>query len=176
MAMNAGGYDRRLAAAQAVARRAHHRDGRLRAGAAAASRAGHHRHVRRRRADAARQLGASLREGRAQYPPDLRRRRMDHDLLLHRPVHRGARRRGRRPARAARQQAGGGDRRQHGACRLRHPVGVGGPVGDRRQHSVRRHHDPADQEHGAGLSAAPTRSSRCGGACRSAPASAATAR
>ena len=52
---------------------------------------------------------------------------------------------------AARQQAGGGDRRQHGARRLRHPVGVGVPVGDRRQHPVRRHHDPADQEHGAGL-------------------------
>ena len=74
------------------------RDDRLRAGAAAASRARDHRHVRRRRPDAARQLGASHREGRAQHPPDLRRRRVDHDLLLHRPVHRGARRRGRRPA------------------------------------------------------------------------------
>ena len=57
-----------LAAAQAIAGRAHRRDGRLRAGAAAASGAGHHRHARRRHSDAARQLGASHREGRAQYP------------------------------------------------------------------------------------------------------------
>ena len=98
MAMKPARSDQRLAAAQAVARRAGDRDGRLRAGAAAASRARDHRHARRRRADAARQLGASHREGRAQHPPDLRRRRMDHDLLLHRPVHRRARRRGRRPA------------------------------------------------------------------------------
>ena len=49
------------------------------------------------------------------------------------------------------QQTGGGDRRQHGACRLCHPVGVGISVGDRRQHPLRRHHDPADQEHGAVL-------------------------
>ena len=41
------------------------RDDRLRAGAAAASRARDHRHGRRRRADAARQLGASHREGSA---------------------------------------------------------------------------------------------------------------
>jgi Na+/H+ antiporter NhaD/arsenite permease-like protein len=40
-------------------------DDRLRAGAAVAPRAGHHRDVRGRRADAARQLGASFREGRA---------------------------------------------------------------------------------------------------------------
>ena len=93
MAMNAGSRDRGLAAAQAVARRPHHRDGRVRAGAAAASGARDHRDARRRRADAARQLGAPHREGRAQHPPDLRRRRVDHDLLLHRPVHRGARRR-----------------------------------------------------------------------------------
>ena len=107
---------------------------------------------------------------------DLRRRRMDHHLLLHRPVRGGARRRRRRPAQSARQQAGGGDRRQSRPCRLRHPVGVGVPVGHRRQHSLRRHHDPADQEHGAGIRRAPSISSRCGGACRSAPASAATAR
>ena len=49
------------------------------------------------------------------------------------------------------------------------------PVGDRRQYPVRRHHDPADQEHGARASAGEATSSRCGGACRSAPASAATA-
>ena len=40
---------------------------------------------------------------------------------------------------AARQQAGRGDRRRHGDGRLRHPVGLGLPVGDRRQHPVRRH-------------------------------------
>ena len=44
--------------------------------------------------------------------------------------------------------ATGGNHRQ---CRLRHSVGVGGAVGDRRQYPVRRHHDPADQEHGAGV-------------------------
>ena len=41
--------------------------------------------------------------------------------------------------------------RKHRKCRLRYLMGVGGPVIDRRQHSFRRHHDPADQEHGAGL-------------------------
>ena len=41
--------------------------------------------------------------------------------------------------------------RRSGADRLRHPVGLSLPVGDRRQHPVRRHHDPARQEHGAGV-------------------------
>ena len=41
------------------------------------------------------------------------------------------------------------DRWQYGACRLCHPMGFGLFVGDRRQHSVRRYHDPADQKHGA---------------------------
>src|SRR5262249_8212643 len=35
--------------------------------------------------------------------------------------------------------------------RLRHPVGLGLPLRDHRQHPVRRHHDSADQEHGSGL-------------------------
>ena len=48
-------------------------------------------------------------------------------------------------------RAGGGHRRQSGRHRLCDPVGLGLPVGDRRQHPVRRHHDPADQEHGARL-------------------------
>ena len=69
MAMNAAEFDRGLAAAQAVAGRAHPGHGHLRAGAAAASRARHHRAYRRRHADAARQLVASRREGRAQHPP-----------------------------------------------------------------------------------------------------------
>ena len=90
-------------------------DRRLRARAAAASRTRDHRDGRRGRADAARQLAASHREAVAQRAQDLRRRRMDHDLLLRRPVHRGARRRGRRPAHTARQRAGGGDRRRPGA-------------------------------------------------------------
>ncbi len=34
-------------------------------------------------------------------------------------------------AQASGQRTGGGDRRQHGACRLRHPLGVGFPVGNR---------------------------------------------
>ena len=70
--------------------------------------------LRRRGADAARQLGAPQREGGAEHPPDLRRRRMDHDLLLHRPVHRRARRRGRRPAEAPGRPARGRDRRRPG--------------------------------------------------------------
>ena len=86
------------AAAEAVARGARRGDGRLRARAAAASRAGDDRHARRRRADAPRQLGAPHREGGAQHPPDVRRRGVDHHLLLHRPVHRRARRGGRRAA------------------------------------------------------------------------------
>jgi Na+/H+ antiporter NhaD/arsenite permease-like protein len=72
-------------------------------------------------------------------------------LLDNRPVHGGAWRRGRRAARAPRQQAGRRHRRRHGDRGLRHPVGVGGPVGDCRQHPVRRDHDPPDQEHGPGL-------------------------
>ena len=60
--------------------------------------------------------------------------------------------------------------------RLRHPVGLGGALGDRRQHPVRRDHDPADQEPGAGLRRPGQHPAACGGACRSAPASAATAR
>ena len=44
-----------------------------------------------------------------------------------------------------------GDRRQPGGHRLCRAVGLGIAVGDRRQYPVRRHHDPADQEHGAGL-------------------------
>ncbi len=151
MAMNPVEVDRGLAPAQAVAHRAQPGHGQLRVGAAAASGAGHHRDVRRRRADAARQLGASRREGRAEGPRHLRRRRVDHHLLLHRPVRGRPRRRVGGVLQAARQRAGRGDRRRHGACRLRHPVGVGVPVGDRRQHPVRRHHDPADQGHGAGL-------------------------
>ena len=78
-------------------------NGRLRAGAAAQSGARNHRVVRRRHPDAARQLGASRREGRAQHPCHLRRRGMDHHLLLHRPVRGGARRRRRRLAAPARQ-------------------------------------------------------------------------
>ena len=67
-----------------------------------------------------------------------------------RPVRGGARGRSRRRAAAARRRlvaaTGGGM-----AGRLRSSLGVGDPLGDRRQHPVRRHHDPADQEHGAGL-------------------------
>ena len=74
------------------------------------------------------------------------------------------------------QQTGRRDRRQHGTCGIRHSVGVGVPVSDRRQHSFRRHDDPHDQEYGACLMAAPTRSNRCGGASRSVPALAETAR
>ena len=47
-----------------------------------------------------------------------------------------------------RQRAGRCHRRRHGDDRLCHPVGIGLPIGDRRQHPVRGHHDPADQEHG----------------------------
>ncbi len=46
-------------------------------------------------------------------------------------------------------EAGGDDRRQSRRHRLCGAVGVGVSVGDRRQHPVRRHHDPADQERGA---------------------------
>ena len=63
-----------------------------------------------------------------------------------------------------------------GGHRLRGAVGLRVSVGDRGQHPLRRHHDPADQEHGAGLRRRADTSCRCGGACRSAPASAATAR
>ena len=51
-------------------------------------------HHRRRGADAARQLAAARRQAGGQRAPDLRRRRMDHDLLLHRPVRGGSRGRG----------------------------------------------------------------------------------
>ena len=74
MKMKPAEFDRGLAATQAIACCAWHRDGRLRAGAAVTSRARHHRHVGRGHPDAARQLGASVREGRAQCPPDFRRR------------------------------------------------------------------------------------------------------
>jgi hypothetical protein len=83
------------------------------------------------------------------YPFHFRRRGVDHDLLLHRPVRGGAWRRCRRPAQGSGAGTGQRHRRQHGACRLFDPVGVGLPVGDRGQHPVRRHHDPAHQEHGA---------------------------
>ena len=99
MGMSAERNDPGLDPAQAVARGARRSViVALRARAPAASRACDHRDRRRRDADAARQLAASHREAVGERAQDLRRRRMDHDLLLHRPVRRGAWRRGRRPA------------------------------------------------------------------------------
>ena len=145
------------------------------AGSAAPS-SGDDRDHRRRGADAARQLAAARRQAGGQRAPDLRRNRMDHDLLLHRPVRGGSRGRGQRLAGTCRRQAGRINRRQHRRGRRADLVDVRGSIGVPRQHSVRRHHDPGDQGHGTGLWRAGARSRRCGGACRSAPASAATAR
>ena len=127
-----------LEIAQAVSCRAHRGDDRLRFRAAAASRAGHHRHAGSCGADAARQLGAPWRKGRQEPARDVFRRRMDHDLLFHRPVHRGAWRRGRRPAAAAGGPAADRDRRRPGDDRLRNPLVVRHPVRDRGQYSLRR--------------------------------------
>ena len=69
----------------------------------------------------------------------------------------------------------GGYRRGSGGDCHGHPVGLGDPLGDRRQHSVCRGDDPVDQGDGA---ASRRRRSRCchyGGRFRWAPVSAATA-
>ena len=51
------------------------------------------------------------------------------------------------PGRPARRRDG----RRSRAHRLWHSVGVRVSLGDRRQHPVRRHHDPVGQEHGSGV-------------------------
>ena len=104
-----------------------------------------------RRADADRQLAASGQQAGRQRPQHLRRGRMDHDLLLPGAVRGSSRRRGERRTRPARGQGG----RAHGSAyrhgRRGHPVVLRFSLCDLRQHPVRRHDDPADQEHGAGL-------------------------
>ena len=94
---------------------------------------------------------------------DLQRGRLDHDFLLRRPLHRRSRlRHGRRASPCSPQQLLVGDRRRFRIYGLRHPLGLGGPLGDRRQHPVRRDDDPADQGDGADLRR-PSTCSRCGG-------------